>query len=155
MVSNPAVTIELGPWIHPGRPRVLIEMPDPDDALEVAGAIRRLGCTVGICRGPDSAADPATRCPLHRLEPCVAVEGADLVVTALDLETASGREVLRGLRTRYPVVPLVVAATVTQAIRLEGFLTGCTVVPVDAAPERIAAAVAKALPGPTENRSIP
>ena len=152
VVPQRAVTIDLGPWAHPGRPRVLIEMPDPDDALEWAGAIRRRGCTVGICRGPDSAADPAARCPLHRLEPCVAVEGADLVVTALDLESDAGREVLRGLRTRYPAVPLVVAATVAQAIGLEDVLAGCVVVPVDADPERVAAVVAETLTVP--NRGV-
>src|SRR5579862_8735690 len=144
-VPQPAVTIELGPWAYPGRPRVLIEMPDPDDALELAGAIRRRGCTVGICRGPDSASDPVTRCPLHRLEPCAAVEGADLVVTALDLETTAGRDGLRGLRTRYPEIPLVVAATVGQALGLEDLLAGGCVVPVDAGPERVAAAVVEAL----------
>lgn len=99
------VTIDLQPWPYPERPRVLIEHHQPDAALELATAIRQAGCTVGICRGPDATADPATRCPLHRLEPCIAVEGADLVVTALDLEEEEGRQVLRGLRTRYPSTP--------------------------------------------------
>ena len=147
-----AETIELAPWSYPGRPRALIELPDPDEALEIAAAIRDAGCVVGICRGPDSAADPATRCPLHQLEPCAAVEGADVVVTALDLGTESGRGVLRGLRTRYPRVPLVVAATVREAIELEDVLAGCTVVPVDAEPDRVAAAVVDALAGVAEAR---
>lgn len=141
-----AVTIDLQPWAYPQRPRVLIELPDPDAGLELATAIRRAGCTVGICRGPDATADPATRCPLHRLEPCVAVEGADLVVTALDLEEEDGREVVRGLRTRYPSTPLVVVATVGETLELGEVLEGCTVVPVDAEPEQIVAAVLDALP---------
>jgi len=148
-----AETIELSPWSYPGRPRVLIELPDPDDALELAAAIRDAGCIVGICRGPDPAADPATRCPLHQLEPCAAVEGADVVVTALDLETESGRGVLRGLRTRYPRIPVVVAATVGEALELEDVLAGCTVVPVNADPERVAAAVVDVLPRGAGGRS--
>jgi hypothetical protein len=145
------VTIDLQPWPYTERPRVLIEHHQPDAALELATAIRQAGCTVGICRGPDATADPATRCPLHRLEPCIAVEGADLVVTALDLEEEEGRQVLRGLRTRYPSTPLVVAATVGETLDLGELLEGCTVVPVDAEPEQVAAAVHGALP--TDSRS--
>jgi hypothetical protein len=121
-------------------------------ALELASAIRKAGCTVGICRGPDATADPATRCPLHRLEPCVAVEGADLVVTVLDLEEDEGREVVRGLRTRYPSTPLVVAATISETLALGDLLDGCTVVPVSAAPEQVVAAVLDALPSNTPSR---
>jgi DNA-binding NarL/FixJ family response regulator len=142
-----SVTIDLAPWPYLERPRVLIEHSDPDTGLDLAIAIRRAGCTVAICRGPDPSADPATRCPLHRLEPCVVVEGADLVVTALDLEGEEGRDVLRGLRTRYPSTPLVVAATVGEALELGDLLEGCTVVPVDAPAEQLVAAVLDALPG--------
>lgn len=141
-----AVTIDLQPWAYPDRPRILIELPDPDTALELAAAIRHAGCTVGICRGPDARADPAKRCPLHRLEPCVAVEGADLVVTALDLGGEDGRQVLRGLRARYPSTPLVVAATVADTLELGELLVGCTVVPVGAEPERFVTAILGALP---------
>jgi DNA-binding NarL/FixJ family response regulator len=140
------LTIDLKPWAFPERPRVLIELANEDRGLELAAAISRAGCTVGICRGPEAAADPATRCPLHRLEPCVAVEGADLVVSALDLEEEEGREVLRGLRTRYPSTPLVVEATVRQTLELGDLLTGCTVVPQGAEPDQLVAAVVAALP---------
>jgi CheY-like chemotaxis protein len=146
-------TIDLQPWAYPERPRVLIELADPDAALELAAAIRRAGCTVGICRGPDARADPATRCPLHRLEPCVAVEGADLVVTALDLEEEDGRQVLQGLRTRYPSTPLVVAATVGESLELGELLVGCTVVPVAAEPEQFVTAILGALP--SDSRTTP
>jgi hypothetical protein len=141
--SKRARTIVLQPWPFPGRPRVLIEHPDADSSLELAAAIRRTGCTVGICRGPDAAADSPTRCPLHRLEPCVAVEGADLVVTFL--EGADGQEVVRGLRARYPSIPLVVAATPAETLELGDLIAGCTVVPVTAAPEAVAAAVVDSL----------
>lgn len=139
-------TIDLQPWPDTGTPRVLIELADQERSLALAAAIRNAGCFVGICSGPDSTADPATRCPLHRLEPCVAVEGADVVVTALDLETEDGRLVLHGLRTRYPSTPVVVEATVMDTLALTDELEGCTVVPVGAEPERTAEAVVRSLP---------
>ena len=143
MRRRPA-TIDLGPWPFPGGPRVLIEHPDPNEALELAGAIRRAGCSVYICRGPARGGDPPTRCPLHKLEPCVAVEGADVVVTALDLADDEGVGVLMGLRTRYPGKPLIVAATVSQSLELGDVLEGCTVVPVDEGPDPVVAAVCEA-----------
>jgi hypothetical protein len=76
----------------------------------------------------------------------VVVEGADLVVTVLDLEEDESREVLRGLRVRYAGTPLVVLATVGEALELGDVLEGCTVVSVDAEPERIVAAVLEAHP---------
>jgi hypothetical protein len=144
-VKKRAATIALHPWPFLNGPRVLIEHPDPNEALELAGAIRRAGCSVYICRGPARSGDPPTRCPLHKLEPCVAVEGADAVVTALDLADEDGVRVLRGLRTRYPSKPLIVAATVSQSLELGDVLEGCTVVPVDEGPDTLAAAVCEAL----------
>jgi DNA-binding NarL/FixJ family response regulator len=82
----------------------------------------------------------------------VAVEGADLVVTALDLEEEEGREVLRGLRTRYPSTPLVVEATVSQTLELRELLEGCTVVPERAEPEQLVAAVVAALASDSRSR---
>jgi CheY-like chemotaxis protein len=140
-----AATIDLAPWPYLYGPRVLIEHPDPNEALDLASAIRRAGCSVYICRGPARTGDPPTRCPLHKLEPCVAVEGADVVVTALDLADEDGVGVVRGLRTRYPDKPLVVAATVSQTLELGDVLEGCTVVPVDEGPDVVVAAVCKAL----------
>ena len=134
-------TIDLGPWPYPQRPRVLIEHPDPDEALELAIAIRDSGCTVGICRGPGATADQATRCPLHQLEPCIAVEGADVVVSALDLSGQDGRNVVEGLRTRYRDTQTIVLATVSQTLELGDILDHCTVLPADSAPEYVAAAV--------------
>lgn len=141
MFKKHSVTIDLQPWPFLDRPRVLIEHPSPDDALELAAAVRDIGCAVGICRGPDVGADPAARCPLHRLEPCVAVEGADVLVTALDFERDEGREVVRGLRMRYPRVPVIVLTTVGATLELGDVLHGCTVLPIDAAPAHVAAEV--------------
>ena len=140
-----AATIDLGPWPFTDGPRVLIEHPDPNEALELAGAIRRVGCSVYICRGPTRSGDRPTRCPLHKLEPCVAVEGADVVVTVLDLADEDGVGVVKGLRTRYPSKPLVVAATVSQSLELGEVLEGCTIVPVDEGPNPVVTAVCETL----------
>lgn len=139
-------TIDLEPWPFTQRPRVLIEHPDPDEGLELATALRRAGCTVAICRGPDGAGDPPTRCPLHDFQPCIAVEGADVVVTFLGFGREDARGVLRGLRVRYGETPLVVAAAVADTLELEDELRGCTVVAEDAAPDQVVGAVLSALP---------
>jgi hypothetical protein len=135
------VTIDLAPWSFTQRPRVLIEHPDPDRGLELATALRRAGCTVAICRGPDAQGSPPTRCPLHDLQPCVIVEGADVVVTQLGFGREDARGVLCGLRTRYSHTPLVVAADVADVLELENELHGCTVIREDAAPAEVVAAV--------------
>ncbi|MBD0338571.1 MAG: hypothetical protein ICV67_04695 [Thermoleophilia bacterium] len=120
-------------WPFAERPRVLVEHPDAEAGLELAGALRDAGYAVAVCRGPGGG----NRCPLHGLEPCAIVDGADLVVTALEFDGPTGRDVLKGLRLRYPGTPLVVAATAAESIELAEELHGCVVVPVDAEPERI------------------
>jgi len=144
MLTTMSVT-DPGPWRFAGGPRVLIEHPDPVVGLDLATALRAAGCAVATCRGPGSAGDTAGACPLHRLEPCAVVEGADVVVTAIDLDVEEGREVLRGLRTRYPSTALVVAATPAASLDLAAELAGCTVVPPTAGPDAIAAAVTSLL----------
>jgi CheY-like chemotaxis protein len=131
-------TLDLQPWAFAGRPRVLVEHPDPDSCMDLVAELRRRGCTVAICKGPDSDA----RCPVHSLEPCCAVEGADVVLTALGFEREDARSVLRGLRTRYPSTPLIVEAAVADALELEDDLRGCTVIPENAEPGRVAEIVA-------------
>ncbi len=133
------------PWQYSGRPRVLIEHPDPDAGLELASALRRAGCTVAICRGPDPTGNPARCCPLHGLEPCVVVEGADVVVTALGLDQEDSRGVLHGLRTRYPSTPVVVEATAADTLELSDLLEGCTVVAPRAESKHVVTAVLDAL----------
>jgi hypothetical protein len=91
--------------------------------------------------GPDAEGSPPTRRPLHDLQPCVIVEGADVVETRLGFGREDARGVLRGLRMRYADTPLVVAADVADVLELERELDGCTVVPEDAAPARVVAAV--------------
>jgi hypothetical protein len=91
--------------------------------------------------GPDAKGDPAARCPLHGLELWVAVEGADLVVTALDLDQEDARQVLRGLRTRYPSMPLTVLATVDQTVELRDLLEGCTVLHGGGTPDQVTAEI--------------
>jgi hypothetical protein len=121
---------------------VLIECSQPDAALELAAALSAAGCTVGICRGPST--DAATRCPLHGLEPCVAVEGADLVVNELDLADPVAQEVVRGLRTRYPSTSLILIADSAVPDELDGLARECTIVS-PAEPERIVEAALNVL----------
>ena len=130
-------TLELGPWPFSERPRVLIEHHEPAVGLELAAAFRSAGFGVAVCHGPDASA----RCPLDAFEPCVVVEGADAVVTALDFERPDARAVLAGLRIRYPRTPLVVCATAADSIELADELHGCIVLPVDAEPSRVVGAV--------------
>jgi DNA-binding NarL/FixJ family response regulator len=144
-VHKRSVTIDVQPWRFSEPPRALIEHPDVGAGLDLATALRRAGYAVAICRGPDAAADRSTRCPLHQLEPCAVVEGADVVVTALGFDREEAREVLRGLRARYPSTQLVVEATVAEALELEDELVGCAVVPQDADPDRVAAEVTRVL----------
>jgi CheY-like chemotaxis protein len=139
-------TLDLKPWPFAERPRVLIEHPDPDARLEIAVALRDAGCTVAMCTGPESEGSPATRCPVHKLEPCAIVDGADVVLTGLAFDEDDGRNVLQGLRARYPSTPLVVEATVIDALELKDLLEGCTVIPQDAEPSHVVNAVLAALP---------
>jgi hypothetical protein len=74
------------------------------------------------------------------------VEGADVVVTALGLERADSRDVLRGLRTRYPDTPLVVEGSAGDRLELSETLEGCTVVAPDTESQAVVAAVLGALP---------
>jgi hypothetical protein len=133
--------IDLQPWPFDGAPRVLLEHADPEACFPLVEELRHRGCAVGICGGPDVD----VRCPLHALEACAAVEGADVVFTALGFWREDAREVLRGLRARYPGKPLVVGTAVAEALELQDELYGCTVVPEDAEPARIADAVTAAL----------
>jgi CheY-like chemotaxis protein len=121
---------------------VLVEHPVPETCLELVAELRRRGCAVAICSGPDALA----KCPLHSFDSCVAVEGADVIVTALGFDREDAREVLRGLRTRYPSTSLVVEVAVADALELEDELYGCTVVSEEAAPAEIADAVVGLLP---------
>ena len=125
---------------------MLIEHSEPNEALALATAIRSAGCAIAVCCGPDARAERPTRCPLHRLEPCLAVEGADVVVTVLDFQREDAREVLHGLRLRYPQTPVVAAVTVQQSLDLAAELEGCVVVPLDAEHARVVEAVIEAMP---------
>jgi hypothetical protein len=80
----------------------------------------------------------------------VAVEGADVVVTALDLDAQESRAVVEGLRIRYEHRPLVALATVAQTLELGDALQECTVLAIDSEPSRVATAVREVLPTPVK-----
>jgi len=120
MVKN--VTVSSRPWQFEGPPLVLVEHDDPEAGQALARALRLEGYDVALCRGPEALADPATGlsprrrglafhgvfssvdpvCPVREGDSCLAVERADVVVSAL------GREGTDALRQRYPETPLVV-----------------------------------------------
>jgi hypothetical protein len=141
LIPRRAHTIDLQPWPFAGTPRVLVEHPVPETCFELVAELRHRGFAVALCSGPDALA----RCPLHDFEGCTAVAGADVVVTGLGLEREESRAVLRGLRVRYERTPLVVLAAVAEALELADELYGCTVLPEDAEPGRIADAVVAGL----------
>ena len=59
-----------------------------------------------VCPGP--ARGPKSHCPLLAGERCPLADGADAVVYALRPDDERAREVLAGLRTLHPAVPVCV-----------------------------------------------
>jgi hypothetical protein len=93
------------PWPWRDRPRVLLEHEDPLAASHWALRLARRGYAVGICHGPHDGA----ACPLVAGDGCPAVEGADVVVSALSAEHEA---VVAALRRHRPQLPLVAGAPV-------------------------------------------
>lgn len=103
-------TISTGPWRF-SRPRVLIEHFDQTIAFELVATLRRAGFSAAICRGPSDSPDAPERCVLTTGEPCLFVDGADVVVSGLGVGTAERRAVLEALRRHHPRKPLVVVVS--------------------------------------------
>lgn len=102
------------PWRWSG-PRVVIEHPDEEEGLRLAGALRDAGFAVAVCSGPDEA----TGCPLAGPGECAIARDADAIVSYLEAEVSP--DVLAALRARCPSVPLIidpldVVATVREAL---------------------------------------
>jgi|SRR5579863_4985132 len=128
-------------WSHP---RVLVEHPDEAAGLAIATGLRFAGYAVAVCPGPRGR----SQCPLTGPAGCAPAHDADLVVCSLGYEHEAPREVLRGLQTRYPSVPLLVEVPPDPDAGLRELLDGCHQLPAPATPEQIVAAV-QTLSGPT------
>jgi hypothetical protein len=125
------------------RPRVLVENPDFGVGYAVEHVLRDDGYDVALCGGPDRL--PHHECPLIFEGRCGAVEGADVVVHSLNPDRPDHASVLRGLRSRYPDVPVVVEVPGPTAARHPGLLHGCVVLASPAKRETLVAAVRQAL----------
>lgn len=66
-------------------PRVLIEHPDPAGQQVLADAFRRRGYATLTCGGPRGQGAGAVGCPLVDQGACPAVDGADVVVSSLQV----------------------------------------------------------------------
>jgi len=129
------------PWPWVGQPRVLIEHPDDAVGLELASILRLEGYAVAVCPGPAES----ERCPLTGPEGCAVAHGADVVVSALGLDSSTGRDVLQALRARLAGTPLVVEVEPGLEDEWQDLLEGCQVVASPADPNRLVASVREAL----------
>lgn len=114
------MTINPQPWRW-SEPRVLVEHHEEEAGLEIASGLRMAGYAVAACCGPQRHG----QCPVTGDGGCAAAEDADLVVCCLGYEHETAREVLRGLRMRYPATPLLVEAPSQLDAELEELLEGC------------------------------
>jgi hypothetical protein len=90
--------------------RVLLECEDPavQDGLE--RVLRESGYAVSVCAGPASR---RSGCPLVEAGRCGLVDGADLIVHALDPGDVANRAVVSALVRDHPDIPIVVEANLT------------------------------------------
>jgi hypothetical protein len=137
-------TISTGPWPF-SRPRVLIEHFDQAVAFELVATVRRAGFSAAICSGPSDSPDAPERCVLTTGEPCLFVDGADVVVSGLGVGTTERRAVLEALRRHHPGKPLVVVVP-AQELHLYGELLDDIQVVIDPVePAELRAAVGDAV----------
>lgn len=133
------------PWRWRDRPRVLLENPDGDASLVGAAVLRRAGCSVAVCPGPVQRGRQPERCPLIGPEGCALVDGADVIVTSLDLRKPDCVNVVDALRRFHPGTPLVVETSPDHAVEHAELLEGCDVIEAPARPKDLLAAVKNAL----------
>jgi len=103
------------PW------RLLVESPDPLNAISNFDAFRNTGFEVTVCEGP---AGDAHDCPVVRGEPCPLVAEADVVLFELDSDPPRRAEVLAAVQARRPDLPVVVMS----ADSAPDAATGCTMI---------------------------
>ncbi len=96
------------------RGRVLLEHPDPRVRKMVEQRLREHGYGVLTCAGPDSGGRGIVGCPLYAERSCSAIDGADAVVIALDLDEDAAHQ----------HVDLVVAAAPDRPVIVDPALRG-------------------------------
>lgn len=116
---------------------MLVEHPDEAAGLAIASGLRFAGYAVAVCPGPRGRG----QCPLTGPAGCAPAHDADLVVCSLGYEREAAREVLRELRTRYPLLPLLVEVPSDMDADLRELLGGCHQLQAPASTEQIVAAV--------------
>jgi DNA-binding NarL/FixJ family response regulator len=116
---------------------VLVEYPDEAAGLAIASGLRFAGYAVAVCPGPRGRG----QCPLTGPAACAPAHDADLVVCSLGYEREAAREVLHELRTRYPLLPLLVEVPSDMDADLRELLDGCHQLQAPASTEQIVAAV--------------
>lgn len=95
-------------------PRVLIEHPDPAAQRLLADAFRRRAFDTLTCGGPMAAAEGTTACPMLEHGACPAVDGADVVVTSLQVNQGLEGRVVRGIVTDPTAPPVLLEASTWQ-----------------------------------------
>jgi len=103
-------------WQHlglrtPGRPprcRVLIEEPDVAEAYASWRLLNNNGYDVSWCPGPGRLF--SRPCPLVACGRCELVECADVVVSSLELQRASSRQVVAAVTHLHSDTPIIVRA---------------------------------------------
>ena len=133
-------TIRPDPWAY-GRPRVLIEHSDEAVSARYVDTLRRAGYAVAVCRGPSGEGRPPEKCVLASGERCVAVDGADVVVSGLGVRGPEKRAVLEALRSHHPTKPLVVEVAAGELDSFGELVDGVHLVVSPVEPDELLAAV--------------
>lgn len=132
------------PGPHGDRSRVLVEDPDGANQWAIHRALTKAGFDVATCDGPTSF--PDGRCPLVEHGSCALVDGADVIYNALPLREADSRILLRTLRRRAPLTPVLVEAPIAQADLWPDTLRDCTVVGTPASALELAELLRQSVP---------
>lgn len=104
-----------------GARRVLVEHPEPAARELIARGLRERGYAVVACGGPDGHGDTATdRCPVLHGEPCPGVDGADVVVSSLNLSGQRERTIVRTIAADPASPPVFLEASDWQLANVFG-----------------------------------
>ncbi len=98
-------------------PRVLIEHPDPAAQEVLASAFRDRGYDVLSCGGPRAQGMTEVHCPLLEEGACPAVDGADAVVTSLQVGAGAEGDVVSALLADPLAPPVLLEASAWQLAR--------------------------------------